>query len=91
MGDTGCWSTNSMEEPKMSTTTELQQIHMNVRPKTLAQIKELKIMLGTDSQTDTIVSAIRIAEMITKIIKEGGEVIMENKSGKKASLFIPGV
>jgi hypothetical protein len=68
-----------------------QVVQMRLQPKTMERIQSLVDLTGTTNKTQLISSSIELTEEILKSVKQGGNVYIEGKDGKKELLKIIGL
>ena len=74
------------KEPKY----KYKLVHVNMTENTLDKIDDVQERVHADNKTTAIRYCIDIAEMITKVISEGGKVILE-ENGNKYIMKLPGI
>jgi len=63
-------------------------VHVNMTPRTLQKIDDVKSRIHAENKTTAIRYSIDIAEMVTEVISKGGKVILE-ENGDKYILKLP--
>ncbi len=84
----------SFETNKSKTNDTLgdyRDVHMRMRSQTVEKINKLQQNLGVRTRTDAISMAVKVAEIIAEVLRQGGDIIIEKKGGTKEKLLIPGV
>ena len=66
-------------------------VQMRLQPKTIARIKRLSELTGTENRTQLISSSIELTEEIVKSLSKGGKVYIEMPDGKKEVLKFVGI
>ena len=69
--------------------TEVKLVQVNMQPQTIERVEKLKITLGTQNRSEIIKQSINITEYIAQALKNGNEIIIEKKDGKRERLVIP--
>lgn len=68
-----------------------QVVQMRFQPKTMERIQSLVELTGTTNKTQLISTSIELTEEILKSVKQGGNVYIQSKDGKKELLKIVGL
>jgi hypothetical protein len=63
-------------------------IQGEMREDTLHKVDDLKKRLGSSSRMSAVASSVYIADFVTKIINKGGQVILEDRDGRKSLLDV---
>jgi hypothetical protein len=69
--------------------TKLVQVKMS--DDTLEKIENVKVRTHAETTTSAIRSSIAIADMVTDAVSKGSNVIIEERSGVKYRITIPGI
>lgn len=70
-------------------TNEYKLVQMNLRPRTFNKLEELKERLHADNRTEAVKRSLEIADVISKTIKQGGKVFLEEADGTRSKLVLP--
>lgn len=64
-------------------------VQMNLKPRTFEKLEELKQRLHASNRTETVKRSLEIADVVSKTIKHGGKVILEESDGTQSKLVLP--
>ena len=70
---------------------ELKKVTMNLTARDIANTEILTTRLNTRNKASAVSSALAITEGITRMVQDGGEVIVRRKDGSMETLVIPGL
>jgi hypothetical protein len=62
-----------------------------MKPTTINQVNELQTLLHAGTRTDVVKTSLDVAELVIRAINGGGAVVVEDKSGKRERIVIPGI
>jgi hypothetical protein len=71
--------------------SHLKLVQVKMSEDTLNQIEDVKNRLHADTVTGTIKSSIAIADMVTKAMSLGDNVIIQKPNGEKYIMTMPGI
>lgn len=66
-------------------------VQVKMSEDTLSKIENVQNRIHSETKTGAIRSSIAIANMVIDAISNGGNVIIEEKNGKKFRITIPGI
>ena len=69
--------------------SDIKQVQMNLRTKTLERVENLKKRMHTDNRTQIVTNSIAITDELLKMLEEGGELYIE-KGDQKINLKLLG-
>lgn len=70
---------------------ELKKVTMNLTARDITNTEILTTRLNTRNKASAVSSALAITEGITRMVQDGGEVIVRRKDGSMETLVIPGL
>ncbi len=70
---------------------ELKKVTMNLTARDIANTEILTTRLNTRNKASAVSSALAITEGITRMVQDGGEVMVRRKDGSMETLVIPGL
>ena len=68
-----------------------RNVQVQMFDSTEIKLEELQKMLHASTKSDVIKTSVDIAEMVSRILVDKGEVILRDKKGNEKKIIIPGV